>query len=64
MICDPWRLEVEEAWRLLDLNPIVQKNHVLKLHKTHGCVVDGLNFFFGREEVERCEIFSWRWICG
>jgi len=42
VICDLWRLEVEEEWRLLDLNPMVKKIHVLKLHKTHGCAVDRL----------------------
>ena len=42
MICDLWRLEVEEGWRLWDLNPMMQKNHMLKLYKTHGCVIDGL----------------------
>ena len=26
----------------MDLNSMVKKIHVLKLHKTHGCVVDRL----------------------
>ena len=42
MTYDLWKLDVEEGWRLLDLNPMVQKIHVLKLHKTHGCTVDRL----------------------
>ena len=33
-------MEVEGGWMLLDLNSMVQKIHVLKLHKIHGCWVD------------------------
>ena len=38
------RLEVEEWWRLLDLNLMMQKYYVLKLHKTHSYIVDRLIF--------------------
>ena len=31
---------------VVDLNPIVKKNYVLKLHKIHGCVVDRLNNYY------------------
>ena len=54
MICDLWRLEVEEGWRLLDLNPMIKKIYMLKLHKTYGCgcVVDS--------PVEETRNKSWR----
>ena len=30
VICDLWRLEVKEEWKLLDLNPMVQKKSCVK----------------------------------
>ena len=50
------RLEVEGGWKLLDLNSMMKKIHELKLHKTHGCVVDRL--FNKRMEQKKMQLIS------